>query len=184
MLRKSGVSAVRSLIEVKERPGNIPLSFGQERLWFIDRVEGSIPYHVPAVLRFNGVLNQAAMAHALRQIIVRHEVLRTVIEEKEGVAFQRITSQENWQLAIIDGTGYTEDPDGLRKGIQQLIKEPFDLSKNSMLRAALISITKTDQVLVVTLHHIASDAWSLSILVKEGLMDKIVPKNCCISCWL
>ncbi|MEO6228747.1 MAG: amino acid adenylation domain-containing protein, partial [Ferruginibacter sp.] len=154
-------------IEITPRPENIPLSFGQERLWFIDRVDGSIPYHVPAVLKFKGALNRAAMTHALQQIVARHEVLRTVIEEKDGRAFQRINNHQNWQLSVIDGSNYTENPDELRKFIQQLIRVPFDLSKDAMLRADLISLTDNDHVLVVTLHHIASDAWSLAILVKE-----------------
>ncbi|MEO7533477.1 MAG: amino acid adenylation domain-containing protein, partial [Ferruginibacter sp.] len=150
-----------------ERPENIPLSFSQERLWFIDRLEGSVQYHLPVVLRLKGNLNKEALAYALQNIVNRHEVIRTVIEEQDGQTRQHILEENQWQLAEAGGTAFKEDPAGLRKFAQQLINKPFDLSKDHMLRATLVRLDEQDHALVVTMHHIASDGWSISILIKE-----------------
>ncbi|MEJ7738034.1 MAG: amino acid adenylation domain-containing protein, partial [Chitinophagaceae bacterium] len=156
------------VVDVLPRPERIPLSFSQERLWFIDRLAGSsVQYHVPAVLRLKGKLNREALEGALQTIVNRHEVLRTMIGEYEGRAFQNIKDLNRWQISIVDGSVYKEDPEGLQKNIRQIISKPFDLSKDYMLRADLIVVQEQDHVLVVTMHHIASDGWSISILVKE-----------------
>ena len=149
------------------RPEYIPLSFSQERLWFIDRLEGSAQYNLPAVLRLKGDLNQEILEKTLRAIIKRHEVLRTVIREHEGQGYQQIMTAENWSLEII-ATIYKEGSPELSKYISALaISKPFDLSSDYMLRAELIRLDEDDHVLAVTMHHIASDGWSRSILVKE-----------------
>ncbi|SKA37911.1 non-ribosomal peptide synthase domain TIGR01720/amino acid adenylation domain-containing protein [Chitinophaga eiseniae] len=150
----------------KERPARIPLSFSQERLWFIDRMEGSIHYHVPAVLSLKGKLDSTALATALKTIVERHEVLRTVIEHEEGLAWQRILPADDWQLQIIAGTSLITEP-ALQDYISRLINAPFDLGNDYMLRAHLIVRQQDEYVLVVTLHHIASDAWSTGIIVEE-----------------
>jgi len=154
-------------ITVQSRPQNIPLSFSQERLWFFDKLEGSLPYHLPAVLRLRGNLNREALSFALQQIINRHEILRTVIREEDGQGFQLIMETDGWQLNLEDGSAYNEQPANLKKYIQQLINQPFDLSADHMLRAHLVKLNEADHMLVVTMHHIASDGWSVSVLVKE-----------------
>ncbi len=145
----------------------LPLSFSQERLWFIDQMEGSLQYHIPAVLSLKGNLNKCALASALQTIVNRHEVLRTVFLQDEDQAYQSIKETDKWQLAIIDGSLYAQKAEGLQKYIQELINKPFDLSKDHMVRASLISVSEQDHVLVVTMHHIVSDGWSISIIVKE-----------------
>ncbi|MEO7533123.1 MAG: amino acid adenylation domain-containing protein, partial [Ferruginibacter sp.] len=152
---------------IQPRPGQVPLSFSQERLWFIDRLEGSVQYHLPSILRMKGKLNKDGLANALQVIVNRHEVLRTVIREHEGQALQYIIDQDKWQLSIVDGSIYKEDPQALRLYIHQLIIQPFDLSRDYMIRATLIKVDEEDHVLVAIMHHISSDAWSTSILVKE-----------------
>ncbi len=156
-------------ITVQSRPEYIPLSFSQERLYFIDQLEGSIQYHVPAVLRLKGKLDSIALANALQTIVQRHEVLRTVIRQMEGKGYQHILPATNWELQMIDGeeAGYRDGSASLQQYIGQLIREPFDLSAGYMLRASLISLSKEDYILVLTLHHIASDGWSASIIIKE-----------------
>ncbi|WP_429384598.1 amino acid adenylation domain-containing protein [Mucilaginibacter sp. UYCu711] len=156
------------LIEISQpRPGKIPLSFSQERLWFIDRLEGSLAYHIPTVMRLNGQLDIEALAYAMKAIIHRHEVLRTVIVEEDGQAYQCINPGDDWQLNIIAGVAYQSDSIGLKTTIDRLIRAPFNLSTDAMLRADLIVLNDTEQVLVLTLHHIASDGWSRSILIRE-----------------
>jgi amino acid adenylation domain-containing protein len=145
----------------------IPVSFAQERLWFIDELEGSIQYHLPTVLRLRGQLVIEALTHALQTIINRHEVLRTVIQEEDGQAFQFIQDKNKFELSIVDGSKFKDDKTALENFTAPLIRTPFDLSNDHMLRAHLITISSEEHVLVVTMHHIASDAWSISVLVRE-----------------
>ncbi|ASZ12168.1 non-ribosomal peptide synthetase [Chitinophaga sp. MD30] len=153
-------------LETRERPTYIPLSFSQERLWFIDRLEGSQAYHIPIVLRLRGRVNLAALESSLQQIIQRHEVLRTVIHEEEGSAYQHIQSGEDWQLEVIKDPILQEET-SLSAYIDALTAKVFDLSTDYMLRGSLLELSPTDHILVLTLHHIASDGWSMQIIVRE-----------------
>ena len=148
---------------VTPRPEHIPLSFSQERLWFIDKLEGSVQYHTPAVLRLKGELNREVLEKTLRAIIGRHEILRTVIKENEGRGYQQIMPAGNWTLGITEEI----EEAGLSAYIGNLINKPFDFSNDYMLRAELVKLNKQDHILAVTMHHIASDGWSRSILVRE-----------------
>jgi acyl carrier protein len=96
------------------RPARIPLSFSQERLWFIDRLEGSIQYHLPVVLRLKGNLDRNGLETSIREIVNRHEVLRTVIRQQaDGQPGQFIMDQGEWKLDIIDGSNYNQDSQDL-----------------------------------------------------------------------
>ncbi len=145
----------------------IPLSFSQERLWFIDQLEGSVQYHSPILLRLKGQLDKDALAYALQTIVSRHEVLSTVFREDVGNVYQSPRVQNDWKLSFVDGAFFKEDQKELQLYAESLIRQPFDLANDYMLRATLISLAQHDHLLVVTMHHIASDAWSLSILVNE-----------------
>ncbi len=153
------------VIRNRHRPDRIPLSFSQERLWFIDQLEGSVQYHVPSVFRLTGGPDRQALEGALRQLVNRHEVLRTVIGQEEGRAYQQILDRDGWRLTCTDRTD--GDAVALREYIGQRIAEPFDLSKDHLLRAELIGVSDQEHVLVVTMHHIASDGWSTPILLRE-----------------
>ncbi|WP_338076707.1 amino acid adenylation domain-containing protein [Chitinophaga solisilvae] len=148
-------------LSVQERPARIPLSYSQERLWFIDRLEGSTHYHIPAVLKLTGAVDTAALSLALRRIVERHEVLRTVILEEEGTGYQQVIPADNWELRITVAGSDTAQQ------IAELTDAPFDLSRDYMLRAGLIRLTASEHLLVITLHHIASDGWSSSIIINE-----------------
>ena len=143
------------------------LSFAQERLWFIDQLEGSVQYHIPSVLKLKGSLDVSALTNAIQHIVNRHQVLRTVILQKNGKASQHVKPKDGWALNNIDGYIYNNDPLLLQNFTDQLISEPFDLSKDYMIRAHLIKLKEQDYVFVVALHHIASDGWSTSIIVRE-----------------
>jgi amino acid adenylation domain-containing protein/non-ribosomal peptide synthase protein (TIGR01720 family) len=153
-------------IDKQERPAHIPLSFSQERLWFIDQLEGSIQYHIPAVLELKGKLNIEALNFGFKEIINRHEILRTSIVQYQGQAYQQIHASLEWQIEQIKDYK-TQTQEELESSIKALINQPYDLSKDSMLRAYLIERTDQDHILVVTLHHIVSDGWSTSIIVNE-----------------
>jgi amino acid adenylation domain-containing protein len=166
-LNTSDTSDEITSIGTQLRPEHIPLSFSQERMWFIDRLEGSVQYHVPAVLRLNGNLNITALTQAFRQIVNRHEVLRTVIREHEGRGYQYIKPKGDWlieqtSLEEIEATSVS-----LQDYIQRQINRRFNLSQDDMLRAELIQTGNEAYVLLLTMHHIASDGWSTSILVRE-----------------
>ncbi|WP_225000434.1 condensation domain-containing protein, partial [Cesiribacter sp. SM1] len=143
----------------------IPLSFSQERLWFIDQLQGSSHYHLPAVFRLQGALDVEGLQASFRQILERHESLRTVFLQEEGEACQQIMDAAHWQM------GYSEAPaqDGasLRALVAGAAVQPFDLSKDYMLRVELIRLSAQEHLLVVVQHHIASDGWSISVLVGE-----------------
>lgn len=145
----------------------IPLSFSQERLWFINQLAGSQQYHLPAVVRLTGRLNQQALSGAISYIIDRHEVLRTVIHEKDGKPYQVIKDSRDWQLQVVDGSIYYQDDESLQQYLQRSIDLPFDLAKDYPIRATLIRLRELEHLLVVVVHHIASDAWSTAILVRE-----------------
>ncbi|MBB5635251.1 amino acid adenylation domain-containing protein [Pedobacter cryoconitis] len=148
-------------ITIQPKQTHVPLSFSQERLWFIDRLEGSTHYHLPAVLRLKGRLNINALQSALQEIINRHQVLRTVITEEEGIAWQQVLPADNWKLSFIEKTTDTA------AAIASFIHHPFDLSADYMLKAGLIGLNEEENLLVVVMHHIASDGWSSSIIVQE-----------------
>ncbi|MBK8552377.1 MAG: hypothetical protein IPL53_15435 [Ignavibacteria bacterium] len=103
----------------------------------------------------------------MQTIVDRHEVVRTVIREEEGQPYQYIKSEQKSQLNITDGKIFKDDPNVLHKFIIDLIKKPFDLSEDNMFRADLITLDEQEYLLVVTIHHIASDAWSMPIIVNE-----------------
>ncbi|MEM9821238.1 MAG: amino acid adenylation domain-containing protein, partial [Bacteroidota bacterium] len=151
-------------ITASERPERIPLSYAQERLWFIDQLEGSVHYHMPAVLRFKGELNASALKIAISSIVNRHEVIRTVFEEVEGKAYQKIMPINQWKLNFTPLNEFAGDRDAF---IAAEIERPFDLSQDHMLRANLLQVAEEEFILVFVMHHIASDGWSMSILVDE-----------------
>jgi amino acid adenylation domain-containing protein/non-ribosomal peptide synthase protein (TIGR01720 family)/FkbM family methyltransferase len=166
-LEANGKGLLLPAITVQTRPANIPLSFSQERLWFIDKLEGSLQYHLPSVIRLKGKLNSKALTAALQYIVNRHEVLRTVVLEDHGMGYQSVIEKDNWQLQLTDGSTYRSNPQGLQNYIRQLVKAPFNLSGDYMLRASLLQLNELDHLLVVTMHHIAADGWSTSIIVRE-----------------
>ncbi len=163
-LQGNGKQSTLPAIKAGERPDKIPLSFSQERLWFIDQLEGSLQYHIPVVLRLTGKLNKIALEQSLREIINRHEVLRTIFVEEKGIARQQVQSIDEWQLKQATAPA---DKASLSSFITTLIRLPFDLSVDYMLRATLIEEGEQEHVLVVVMHHIASDGWSMPVIVKE-----------------
>jgi len=157
----------RPPITKQVRPKHIPLSFHQERLWFIHRLEGSAHYHIPWVLRLQGDLNVAALEFALRELVNRHEVLRTVIREQEGIGYQHVLDKNSWTLQRMDGSSYAGRPGQLTAAIASCIETPFDLTAEPMLRACLFKLHEQEYKLVLILHHIAADGLSWPILERE-----------------
>ncbi|CAL2092255.1 amino acid adenylation domain-containing protein [Tenacibaculum sp. 190524A02b] len=147
----------------KKKIKKIPLSFNQDRLWFIDQLEGTTTYHLPTVINIKGTLDIEVLEQSLKKIVSRHEVLRTNLIAIEGIAYQEIVSQEEWSL----DQEHVENEERLKTTLQKYISTPFDLSKDYKLRACLYSLGDEKYVLVCAFHHIASDGWSSHIFVKE-----------------
>ena len=152
------------------REAPLPLSFAQQRLWFIDQLEpGTAVYNMPVVLRVEGRLRAAVLARCLGEIVRRHEALRTVFAAREGSPVQVIQPAEPFLLPVVDLAGW---PESARESLalalaQEEAGRPFDLTRGPLLRGVLLRLAAEEHVLALTLHHIASDGWSVGILVRE-----------------
>ncbi len=147
-----------------------PTSFGQQRLWFLDQVSsGTTAYNLARALRLTGSLDHAALTKALQTIISRHEPLRTVFASVEDEVRQIVLSTRTFDLPLSD---ISEIPIGQREETALLIAgeeagKPFDLSKGPLLRAKLLRLSTEDHILVLVIHHIISDGWSMNLLFQE-----------------
>ena len=175
----SGMGVEEPAMEAIKGRRRAPLSYAQQRLWFIDQLEpGSSLYNVPFALRLRGKLDKEALEKSLNEIIRRHEVLRTHFEEEEGEPVQVIVEDQGLKLEMVnlweDGEG-GEGEEGSGKEREERARgmageearTPFDLSRGPLLRARLLRLGAEDYVLLVTMHHIVSDGWSIAILVRE-----------------
>ncbi|HSS78404.1 MAG TPA: amino acid adenylation domain-containing protein, partial [Thermoanaerobaculia bacterium] len=158
-----------------ERSVESPLSFAQERLWFLDRLEGGggSAYNVPLVLGLRGRLDAAGLAAALREVIRRHETLRTIFPESDGEPAQVIASSSvaaAWALPQVDLSALpapAREAERQRLAVEES-NRPFDLGCGPLLRAGLLRLADADHTLILNLHHIVSDLWSLGVLMREA----------------
>ncbi|WP_261763840.1 non-ribosomal peptide synthetase [Pseudonocardia asaccharolytica] len=148
--------AVRPPLVSAPRPQHPPLSSAQRRLWLLDRLEeGSTAYHFPLVLRLRGELDVVALAAALGDVAARHEVLRTVIGERDGEPYQRVLPPSRPHVAV-----RAVEPDAVAEAVATELARPFDLAVEPPLRATALRVAPDEHVLVLLLHHIATDEWS------------------------
>ena len=150
-------------LEHTERMGRLPLSFAQERLWFLDRFESvsDTSYNMPAAFRITGPLDARALDGALRMLSRRHESLRTVFSDEEGEPFQVVTARE---LAL---EREMIAPDRMQARLDELARRPFDLESGPLARAHLLTVSDREHYLLLNQHHIVSDAWSVGVLMRE-----------------
>ncbi|ORX14330.1 non-ribosomal peptide synthetase [Mycobacterium szulgai] len=161
-------TALAPLAPVDPRPATIPLSFAQSRLWFIDQLEGpSAVYNVPLAFRLRGELNVEALRRALGDVVGRHESLRTVFAAVEGIPHQVIIAAEEADCAfdVVDATRWPTIQ--LDEALGAAARDTFDLASEIPLRAKLFILGEHQHVLVVTMHHIAADGWSLAPFVGD-----------------
>ncbi|HEX6406158.1 MAG TPA: condensation domain-containing protein, partial [Gemmatimonadales bacterium] len=148
----------------------IPLSFAQRRLWFLHRLEpGSPVYHMPLAIRLSGALDQPALQRALGAIVARHEALRTRIVDGDGGPYQMVAPSLEVPLPMADLTTWPEDErEGeVRRRIAEEAHIPFDLAVGPLMRARLLCLAGQEYILLLTLHHIVFDGWSMGVLWKE-----------------
>jgi alpha-ketoglutarate-dependent taurine dioxygenase/acyl carrier protein len=152
------------------RGGGLPLSFAQQRLWILHQFEPESPaFNLPAAVRLSGALDVAALESTLGELVGRHEVLRTSFVSVGGEPRQVIGEPEPFALPLTElrGLGEEEREDAVLRLAQDEARRPFDLSRRPLLRAALLRVGDEEHVLLLTMHHIVSDAWSMGLLVGE-----------------
>ena len=152
------------------RQTELPLSFAQQRLWFLHELEqNSSVYNIPFAARLTGPLKIPVLERTLREIIRRHEALRTNFEVVASQPTQRIAPARPVMLPLVDLSNLpkSEQESELERLVAEAVQRPFDLTRDLMLRPALIRLSLDEHVLVITIHHIAADGWSLGILFDE-----------------
>ncbi|MEU9305924.1 amino acid adenylation domain-containing protein, partial [Streptomyces sp. NPDC048269] len=163
--RLAGAGGARAALTARERPKEIPLSPAQRRLWFLSRFEGpGSTYHLPLALRLTGTADTAALHAAIGDVVARHETLRTVFPEVDG---------QPRQLVLPAGTALPDLPvrrttaEELDAALAEAVALPFDLSVDIPVRALLFALSDTEHVLLVVVHHIAGDGWSLAPFARD-----------------
>jgi surfactin family lipopeptide synthetase A len=153
-----------------DRTESLPLSFAQARLWFFSQLEGeSAAYNMPEPLRLIGELNVGALERAIAEIVRRHDVLRTSFELVDDAPVQQVTTVKFTLPPTIDLQSLSESAQSqrLRELALTEARQPFDLAQAPLFRVTLIRLADRSQVLLLTMHHIISDGWSMDILVRE-----------------
>ncbi|WP_156419201.1 non-ribosomal peptide synthetase, partial [Mycobacterium kyorinense] len=151
-----------------ERPAVVPLSFAQQRLWFIDQLQGPSPvYNIAVALRFSGRLDVDALRAALADVVGRHETLRTLFVAPEGIPAQVVVpaAQSDFGWDVVDATGWSADR--LDAAIGAAVRHTFDLATEAPLWTRLFTESADEHVLVAVVHHIAADGWSIAPLVRD-----------------
>jgi amino acid adenylation domain-containing protein/thioester reductase-like protein len=155
-----GLGVTRPRLARVEHSGIVPLSYAQQRLWFLHRMEGpSATYNVPLAHRVSGQLDLTALTAALRDVVDRHESLRTVFTETDGVPHQVVLDTISLEPVVTE-TSEAE----LDRALRTVSTRAFDLGTEPPIRAELLTLGPDDQVLLLVVHHIACDGWSLSRL--------------------
>jgi hypothetical protein len=170
-LKQKGLSTVNTQsIPKREDANSLPLSFHQQRLWFLDQLDpGSPLYNIPVAILLTGPLSVKALEQSLNQIRQRHEVLQTRFTTVEGHPVQERVSDLTLKLPVID---LRELPESERQqAVQRLAKEEarrsFDLSQGPLLRVKLLHLGEAEHVMLFTMHHIVSDGWSRGVIIQE-----------------
>ncbi|MEU3622976.1 hypothetical protein BS329_20465 [Amycolatopsis coloradensis] len=146
----------RAKLRQMDRPDTIPLSYAQQRLWFLNRLEGAnATYNIPVLLRLSGELDRSALQQALDDLVGRHEMLRTVFVEVDGVPCQVVRDRVAVPLQVIE----VSEPD-LRAAVEVSVSQGFDLAVDVPMRAKLFVLGENEHVLLMVAHHIVSDGWS------------------------
>ncbi len=168
-LRAKDKRAVAPLI-AGERPTDVPLSFAQQRLWFLDRFAPlSAAYHVPHAIRLHGEIDAPALERSLTDIVARHESLRTIVAVRSGRAAQLVLPPADVALTRVDLSALPdrERELALETTLEQQFSAPFNLETGPLVRCALVRLAAAEHVLCVTMHHIVADGWSIGIFTRE-----------------
>ncbi len=170
MVLRAGEDSQNSPIERVSRDQDLPLSFAQQRLWFIDQLDrGNPAYNFPIAVRLTGSLNVAALERSLNEIVRRHEALRTIYSELKGQPVQIIATILTLPLPVLDLRALSEsnrEAQAMRLAVEES-RRPFNLAQGPLLRVGLLKLDDEEHVLLLTVHHIVTDGWSMGVLFRE-----------------
>ncbi|TCP59051.1 amino acid adenylation domain-containing protein [Tumebacillus sp. BK434] len=162
-LRGEIKTAAQTGIAKRESAERAALSFAQARLWFLDRLQPGNPvYNVPSIIKMRGQLRLDVLTRSLNEILSRHEALRTTFRSEGGVPYQAIAEELKLTIPVLD-IGEAD----WRPVARTEAARPFDLEKGPLLRATLLRVAEEEHILLLTLHHIVADGWSLGVLLQE-----------------
>ena len=167
---KGQESALKQVIPPRPAAESAPLSFAQERLWFLDQYEpGSTVYNMPRAFRLSGRLDISALERSLNEIVRRHETLRTTFRSVEGEPRQVVAAELTLPLPIIDLRDLSDDEraEAVCHRAAEVIRRPFDLGRGPLLRTMLLRLRQEEHILFLDMHHIVSDGWSMAIFFRE-----------------
>ncbi|WP_436792095.1 condensation domain-containing protein, partial [Yinghuangia sp. YIM S10712] len=164
-IASAGASTRPPLRACSTRPDPVPLSFAQQRLWFLERMEAlGATYNIPVALRLTGGLDVAALTQALGDVVTRHESLRTVFRETDGVPAQQVLPSRN---TVVPLPVTATDAADLNRRLAEAARRGFDLADELPLRAELFRLGDAEHVLLLVVHHIAADGWSVGPLARD-----------------
>ncbi|GHO80000.1 hypothetical protein KSD_77710 [Ktedonobacter sp. SOSP1-85] len=167
---RGGEQTVIPGIEPVSREELLPLSFAQQRLWFLHQLDPqSTAYTVFNAVRLGGTLHPTALQQSLQALQQRHESLRTTFEEQDGEVVQRVHPQAQVDLQVVDLSESLGEhrEERIQQRIQAEVEKPFDLSRGPLWRATLLKERENEHILLLSMHHIISDGWSMGVLVRE-----------------
>jgi amino acid adenylation domain-containing protein len=171
LLREQGIGEAKAKrIPRRTEPGPAPLSFAQQRLWFLDQLEPDSPlYNIHVAVNLSGPLNVPVLQRSMGEILRRHEALRTTFAEIDDRPFQVINNTAVFKLPVRDLQEFDDNERWLRVSAwsEAETRRPFDLTNGPLLRAHLLRLSETEHVLLLTMHHIVSDGWSMGVFVRE-----------------
>ncbi|HEU0079474.1 MAG TPA: condensation domain-containing protein, partial [Longimicrobiaceae bacterium] len=160
----------RTSIPRRSDAGSAPLSFAQQRLWFLHQMESDpASYNLPLGLRLEGELAPAALRRSVEEVVARHEVLRTRFVEEGGEPVQRIDPPGPFALPVVDLGSLPAQAreERLRRALAAEARTPFDLERAPLLRGVVVRLSEREHALLMTMHHIVSDGWSVAVLTRE-----------------
>ena len=165
--KKPAESTSEETIPRRKDSGPVPLSFAQQRLWFLEQL-GDSNYLVPATSRLIGPLDVPALERALNEIMARHDALRSTFTTIDGQPMQIVTPRLPLTLSALDLTPLPEDERAIEtRRLREEALRPFDLERGPLFRASLLRVGDEEHLLLLTMHHIVSDGWSLGVLIRE-----------------
>ncbi|MEH2121095.1 amino acid adenylation domain-containing protein [Nostoc sp.] len=167
---KAGLGLETATIERISRSQHLPLSFAQQRLWFLAQLEPNSPfYNIPATVRLQGQLNLRALQQSFKEILRRHEALRTNFQTVEGQPVAVISSATSLLLPVFDINELSSNQQeaSVRQLAEFEAQQPFDLNRDLLLRVKLMCLGEQEHIVLLTMHHIASDGWSTGVLIRE-----------------
>ncbi len=173
LLQRQGLVRAEALADaIAPRPdgARLPLSFAQQRLWFVEQFTGPSPlYSIACTIRLTGRLDTGAMERAMNRVVARHEALRTTFTAEDGRPEQLVHPRLDVRLPLTDltGIGAKERHTAVAELTEEEARRPFDLTAGPLLRGRLVRLGVEEHLLLLTIHHIVADGWSLAILIRE-----------------